>query len=87
LTFGAKVETLSHVKEIIFRHGISDHPMWLHILRKSPRIFKRRAYRLYGPIPSLATHLVAGQLAPGVNWEAIWKEKMERWSIHPGAHD
>lgn len=87
LTFGAKVKTLSHVKEIIFRHGISDHPMWLQILRESPRIFRRRAYRLYGPIPSLATHLVAGELAPGVNWETIWKESMERWSIHPGVRD
>ena len=87
LTFGARVDRLSQVKETIFRHGVSDHPMWVQILRERPRILKRRTYRLYGPIPSLATHLVAGQLAPGFNWEAIWKESMDRWSIHPGARD
>lgn len=76
LTFGAKVRTLSHVQETMFRHGISDHPMWLHILRDRWRFSTRKAYRLYGPIPSLATHLVSGFLAPGIKWEDIWSKKL-----------
>lgn len=76
LTFGAKAGTLSQVQETLFRHGISDHPMWLHLLRGRSRFSGRAAYRLYGPVPSLATHMVSGFLAPGVNWEGRWNKTL-----------
>ena len=42
---------------------------WWHTWRQI--LFGKRRL-LVAPIPSLATHMEAGGLAPGVNWEKLW---------------
>jgi len=85
LTFGTRAELIVKNQRLIYQHGVSDSLMWPHLLRK--RRWGRRGPRLYGPIPSLATHLVSGLLAPGINWEDVWKQKLGRCApsvVHGG---
>lgn len=85
LTFGTKAGMVFKNRDIMYQHGVSDFLMWRQVLRK--RRWRRKEYRLYGPIPSLATHLVSGLLAPGINWEDVWRKKLESCSpplVHRG---
>lgn len=74
LTFGTKAGAVCENQDIIYQHGVSDSLMWPQVLRKGR--WGRKGYRLYGPVPSLATHLVSGLLAPGINWEDVWRQKL-----------
>jgi len=38
-------------------------------------LFGRR-YTLWSPVPSIATHMVAGQEAPGINWQKEFEKQM-----------
>lgn len=64
LTFGCHSSKLKEHMDTIIEHEIWDYPMWQEI--------RANGSRLWGPIPSLATHLVEDLLAPVINWEEEW---------------
>lgn len=65
LTFATHGRLIKENEDIIYKHEIWDYPMWQEI--------RGAGYRLWGPIPTLATHLVKDQLSPCVDWEKIWQ--------------
>jgi hypothetical protein len=67
LTFGTKVNLVKKYENLFKKYGTFDHPLWMEIGEKRHLIF--------GPLPSLCTHLVKGQLAPGIDWKSIWKKR------------
>ena len=73
LTFGTKAGTIFKNQRIIYQHGVSDSLLWPQLLRGR---WGRRGPRLYGPIPSLATHMVSELLSPGINWDDLWRQKL-----------
>ena len=57
LTFATKAKVIKKNLELIKSFGVRDHEM-----------FQSLEVDLFVPVPSLATHLVEGLLAPNVNW-------------------
>lgn len=60
LTFGGKYKALEEMAPEMKKHGWADYPMWLEVTKK---------YKLWSPIPSLATHSESNQLSPVILWE------------------
>jgi hypothetical protein len=50
-----------------------------------PQILFGRSYKLWVPIPGLATHMVAGLLSPTIDWQALLQN--ENPSVQEGALD
>lgn len=59
LTFGGKTEILCKEAETMKKYGWADHPMWKDITKR---------WRLYSPIPTLATHMENEWLATNVEY-------------------
>jgi hypothetical protein len=55
-------------------HKRRRHANWRETLRlyrrTPPALLLGRAWTLWSPLPSLATHMVSESLAPGVDWSA-----------------
>jgi hypothetical protein len=64
LTFAIKNQIFKDNYEIFKKYGYLDGDTWYELLAKG--------HPLYVPIPSMATHMVRGYLAPSVDWEKIW---------------
>lgn len=58
LTFATKAGLVRSSLDLMKSYGISDHPM-----------FQALGAQMYVPVPSLATHMVEGLLAPNVEWD------------------
>jgi hypothetical protein len=61
LTFATTGELLKKLWPIMLPHGIADGPMFEDL--------NRRGYQMWNPVPSFATHLVNGLLAPNIDWD------------------
>jgi hypothetical protein len=59
-TFGSKSQFLKINKELFIEYAPRDFLMWCEITKD---------YLLVSPIPSLATHMVAWLMAPGIDWD------------------
>ncbi len=66
LTFGTSANLIKNNFGLFHKFGTFDHPLWLAL--------KRKGYKLFTPIPSLATHMVKNALAPGIDWQRQWKK-------------
>jgi len=62
LTFAMRNEVAKKTMTTMLRFGISDHPMFEYLRNEM-------GLRMHNPVPSFATHLVVGCIAPNVNWE------------------
>ena len=58
LTFATHAWVIKQNQELIKSFGIRDHEMFMEL-----------DHELYVPVPSFATHLVTGVLAPNVDWK------------------
>jgi len=65
MTFAVKNDVFKKNYEIFKKYGYLDGDVWYDLLKQG--------VPLYVPIPSIATHMVKDWLAPGVNWEKLWK--------------
>lgn len=70
MTFGMTKEAFTKNYAILKKYGYLDNDVW-HEMRSN-------GYPLWVPIPSIATHMVEGYLAPGLNWEALWTKLYEK---------
>jgi len=64
MTFGTQRWKLESVVHIMQEHACEGRKMWYPILDSKNS--------LWSPIPSLATHVQDGVLAPCVDWDKIW---------------
>lgn len=54
---------------------------WLKIWRWGlPNLLSRRPFRLWVPIPTLATHMESSGLAPGMDWHKVFLHFEQEWS-------
>lgn len=67
MTWGCHSNIIKENLDILNHHGYLDGPVWYDLLE--------RGYPLWTPIKSFATHMVKDCLAPGVDWEQIWKNQ------------
>ena len=65
MTFGADRRVIRDVSDIMYKHACEGRKMWYPILDRGYRL-------LWSPMPSLATHVQDGLLAPCVDWEGVW---------------
>jgi len=65
MTFGASARLVRATADIMRDHACEGRGMWYPILDEG--------YDLWGPIPSLATHVHDGVLAPCVDWSEMWR--------------
>lgn len=61
LTFATKGETIKKLYSKMLYWGVADHEMFQDL--------RSQGYRMWNPVPSFATHLVDGLLAPNINWK------------------
>lgn len=64
MTFGISHAILTEVQDIMREHACEGRKMWYPILDVG--------YKIWGPVPSLATHVHDGVLAPCVDWSEVW---------------
>jgi hypothetical protein len=65
-TFMARGSKVKEQLELFRSYGWDDHKRWLDLGTKG--------YKLWTPLPSLATHMVSEYMAPGVEWKQIWEK-------------
>lgn len=64
LTFAGKYGVLREEFATMQKYGWADHPMWCDITKR---------YKLWSPIPTLATHMEKPHLSPCVDWAKIFE--------------
>lgn len=64
MTWGCHSKLIKDNYDLFSKYGYLDSDIWYEL--------KKRGVTLFVPIPSIATHMADGWLAPGVNWEAQW---------------
>ncbi len=64
MTWGCHTNLVKENYEMLVSYGYLDNEVW--------RELEYAGYRLWVPIPSIATHCVKDYLSPGVDWEKIW---------------
>jgi len=65
MTFATRPDVFASGRDIFNRYGYLDNDVW-HELRAL-------GHQLYTPIPSFATHMVSGFMAPSVDWKSLWQ--------------
>jgi hypothetical protein len=65
MTWGCHSDLIREHLDTFLRHGYLDDKIWWELWLSGKR--------LWVPIPSMSTHCVTDYLAPGINWEQIWK--------------
>lgn len=70
MTFGMTREAFEKNYSILKKWGYLDNEVWKEM--------RDNGYPLWVPIPSIATHMVKDFLAPGLNWEALWKKLYDK---------
>jgi hypothetical protein len=66
MAFGAPRHVIRKTVDIMREYACEGRKMWYPIIDKG--------YILWSPIPSLATHVQDGVLAPCVDWETVWAQ-------------
>ena len=70
MTFGMTKKVFERNYESLERWGYLDNEVW-----KEMRV---NGDKLWIPIPSFATHMVKDFLAPGIDWQQLWKILMTK---------
>lgn len=65
MTFATRPDVFLKGREVFDKYGYLDNDVW-HEMRAL-------GFSLYCPIPSIATHMVSGYMAPSVDWKNIWQ--------------
>lgn len=63
-TFMARGEMVKKEEKLFREYGWDDHARWIDLGSKG--------YKLWTPLPSLATHMVLNYMAPNIEWEKEW---------------
>lgn len=66
MTWGTHSSIVRENFDFLVKYGYLDVDVW--------RDFQFSGYSLWVPLPALATHMVTDYLAPGIDWEAVWKK-------------
>lgn len=66
MTWGCHGNLILKYYDIFTKYGYLDGDVWYDL--------KREGIQMYVPINSMATHMAADWLAPGVDWPSIWRE-------------
>lgn len=89
MTFAARLGALRRDRRIHWAGTIPNTPrdqrIWQATLRTGPLALlpRRRSGPMVSPMPSLATHAEADQLAPGVDWEEVAADaRLWAWENH-----
>jgi hypothetical protein len=64
-TFMARGSKVKEQLDLFRSYGWDDHKRWLDLGTKG--------YKLWTPLPSLATHMVEDYMAPGIDWKSIYE--------------
>lgn len=64
MTFGVRRDVFMKYLDIFNRFGYLDHDVWLEIAKDGQKLFV--------PIPTIASHCVATQMAPQVDWTKVY---------------
>jgi hypothetical protein len=64
MTFGMSKEAFDKSYDVLMKHGYLDGPVWDDL--------RSRGYKMWVPIPGMATHMVRGMLSPGIPWKMLW---------------
>lgn len=65
-TFMARGSKVQEQMDLFRSYGWDDHKRWLDLGIKG--------YKLWTPLPSLATHMVKDYMAPDVDWQKEWEK-------------
>ena len=65
MTFGMTKEVFMDSREILDKYGYLDNEVWTELAT--------HGHKLYTPIPSYATHMVADYLSPAIPWDILFK--------------
>jgi hypothetical protein len=65
MTWGCHGNLILKYYDIFMKYGYLDGDVWYDL--------KREGVQMYVPIVSMATHMAADWLAPGVDWPEIWR--------------
>lgn len=68
MTWGCHSSLIKAHRDMLNKYGYLDNIVWKEL--------RDLGYKLWTPIPSLATHMVEGFMAPGVDWKTIWKNSL-----------
>lgn len=63
-TFMARGSKVKEQLDLFKKYGWEDHDRWIDLGTKG--------YKLWSPIPSIATHMVAEFMAPNIQWEELY---------------
>jgi hypothetical protein len=66
MTFGITKDAFTKLFNTFLYYGYLDNEVW-HESRE-------KGYRLWVPIPSLATHMAKDWLAPSIDWKGEWEK-------------
>ena len=66
MTWGCHGNLILKYYDIFTKYGYLDGDVWYDL--------KKEGIQMYVPISSMATHMAADWLAPGVDWPSIWRE-------------
>ena len=66
MTFGVRSDIFRDNYDIFYKHGYLDGQVWYDLLEAGQK--------LWTPLPSIATHMVTGYMAPWVDWKAIYEQ-------------
>jgi hypothetical protein len=66
MTWGCHGNLILKYYDIFVKHGYLDSQLWYDL--------KDEGIQMWVPIPAMATHMADGWLAPGVDWQSIWRE-------------
>lgn len=66
MTWATKSDVIKKNLSTLKRHGYLDDEVWQDLLLAG--------HVLWVPILSYATHMVEKYMAPGINWESLWKK-------------
>jgi hypothetical protein len=67
-TFMGRGDMVRKNLDLFKQWGWEDHKRWLD--------FGSKGFKLWTPIPSIATHMVEDYMAPSINWKSLWEEQV-----------
>lgn len=70
MTFGGPKHLFVEIQDILRKHGCTGRQMWYPIIDAG--------YKLWSPIPSLATHLESDHLAMCVDWQEVLRSTLNK---------
>ena len=70
----------------MYRALVNDH-LWKAVVKTwrfgLRQILLGRRWKLWYPVPSIATHMDSSGMAPGIDWESYWRETLKQIEDSP----